>query len=139
MIGVDAGGEGVMAEMWIYPKLVVRLITLRSEQQIRIRLAPLQQEYKVRLQALAGADSQTAITGFEYRLKVAVRDDQAEVYPKLVIVLDTTRTEPQIRSALDDVYADLKQSVRSLVASDPQTSIVSWHAHLSTGSVDEAE
>ncbi len=123
----------------VYPKLVALVATTRTEQQIRNRLSSLQQEYKDRLQALADADPQTTITGFGYRLKVGMKDGLAEVYPKLVISLDTTRTEDQIRAALNDVFVDLKQAIRALVASDPRTSLVSWHYHLTTGSVDEDE
>lgn len=118
-----------------YAKLVVHLDTTRTKQQIRNALAPVQQEYKTRIQQLIASDPQTTLVDWSYRLKVG----RAEVYPKLVLILDTTRTEDQIRSALDPVYQDLKQSIRNLIASDPQTSIVSWHVHLSTGSVDELE
>jgi hypothetical protein len=62
-----------------------------------------------------------------------------QIYPKIVIDLDTTRTEKQIRVALNSLYPGFKQHIRDLVASDPQTTIVGWHYHLSTGSVDEAE
>jgi hypothetical protein len=64
---------------------------------------------------------------------------EMQIYPKIVIDLETTRTEKQIRQALDDLYPDFKQRIRALVASDPKTTIVGWHYHLSTGSVDEDE
>lgn len=62
-----------------------------------------------------------------------------QVYPKLVIDLETTRTEEQIASALDDVYPALKARLRQMADADPQTTIVGWHFHLSTGPVDEVE
>ena len=64
---------------------------------------------------------------------------ELEIYPKIVILLETTRSEDVIRAALDDFYGAAKTKIRSLVASDPQTSIISWHFHLSTGSVEELE
>lgn len=61
------------------------------------------------------------------------------MYPKLVILFETTRSEAQIRAALDGFIPQAKQRIRDLVDTDPQTSIVSWHYHLSTGRVDEVE
>ena len=62
-----------------------------------------------------------------------------QVYPKLVIDLETTRTEEQIEAALDAVYDVFKDRLRRLADADPQTTIVGWHYHLSVGSVDELE
>lgn len=62
-----------------------------------------------------------------------------QVYPKLVIDLETTRSLDQIHRALDDVYEDFKTRLRQMADADPQTTIVGWHFHLSTGPVDEIE
>lgn len=62
-----------------------------------------------------------------------------QVYPKLVIDLETTRSLDQIHRALDDVYEDFKTRLRRMADADPQTTIVGWHFHLSTGPVDEIE
>lgn len=64
---------------------------------------------------------------------------RVEVYPKIVIVLETTRTEQQIQNALDAVFSHFKDRIRQMVNADAQTTIVSWHYHLSTGPVDEVE
>ena len=62
-----------------------------------------------------------------------------QVYPKIVIDLETTRSEAAIRNALDDFFATAKTKIRAIVDADPNTTIIGWHYHLSTGSVDEVE
>ncbi len=64
---------------------------------------------------------------------------RVQVYPKIVIDLETTRTEDQIADALNDVYPAFKNRLRQMADADPQTTIIGWHYHLSTGSVDEVE
>lgn len=62
-----------------------------------------------------------------------------EIYPKIVITLDTTRTEAQIRSALDDVYPAFKTRLRQMADEDAETTIVAWDYHLSTGHQHDLE
>lgn len=129
-----------MAMLSPYLKLVVRLSTSRSEGQIRTRLAPLEQTYKGRLQALLANDPQTTLVAWSYRLKVLVRPDgYGEVYPKLGLNLDTTRTREQIHNALEPIFDDLKADIRALVAGDSKTAITGWHIHRAAGCFDEGE
>ena len=120
-----------------YVKLVVRLDTSRTEGQIRIRMAALEQTCRDRLQAVIASDPQTTLDAWSYRLRIAVRGGYGEVYPKLVWTLDTTRTARQIRDVLEPLFDVLKADIRALVATDPQTAIVGWHVHRAHGCFDE--
>lgn len=58
---------------------------------------------------------------------------------KLVVIMDSTRTDRQLANALEPVFDELKDRVRARAAQDPQTSIVGWHIDRAAGSVDEPE
>ena len=66
-----------------------------------------------------------------------------QVYPKIVITLDTIDSREDIDAAFDDFYDDAKAKIRTIVAGLSRTSIPRggdvWHYHPSTGPRDEVE
>ena len=125
-------------------KFVIILQTTRSESQIRAALADYYDEARARLQALADADPQTTIMNWDYALNIDGIENVSwpnimQVYPKLLLELDTTRTFEQILGAMESFYADARDVIRGLVAGDPQTAIRFWHYHLLVGSADHNE
>lgn len=128
-----------MAALTLFAKFVVVLDTPRSEAVIRSNMATLEQTYRDRIADAIAGDPQTTFTSATYRLKVAPRDGGWQVYPKLILTVDTTRTRQQVHQVLDGIFDDLKADIRALVQGDALTTIVSWHRHLSTGANDEDE
>lgn len=127
-------------ELGFAPKMVVTLSTTRTENAIRNAMSRVEQMYRDRILGAISADPQTSLVRARYRLDVKKYEDgTAQVYPKLHIVVDTTRTEEAVESALSVLYDSLKADIRTLVAASPQTSIITWHVHRDTGSVDEDE
>ncbi len=72
---------------------------------------------------------------FEGRSSMA----EKQVYPKLVAIIETTRSDEELALALDPSYDSAKAQIRQAFASDTRTTIKRWHFHLSTGAVDEDE
>jgi len=62
-----------------------------------------------------------------------------EFKPKLVIDFETTRSEAVIAERMDAYYDAAQIKIRDIFALDPDVTIIGWHLHKSTGSIDEIE
>ena len=121
-----------------YLKAVVTIETTRTNAQIRTRLAALRPDIDEWLQDKADGDTQTTLVNTEYRLKISEREPK-EIYPKIVITVDSTRTKHQLIAGLDDYAALIKGLIRPIVRADPRTSILRWHIHTSVGTDRQVE
>lgn len=121
-------------------KVVITLTTTRNENQIRNALASLRPDIDAFLQAQADGDPQTTLVETAYRLKINLESGNQWVYPKMVVIVDSTREESVIQTALNNNFVPfLKPKIRALVVGDPQTAIDHWHAHWTDGPQDEVE
>ncbi len=123
-------------------KLVVNLDTTTSVQQVRQSIinSGLQGQIEDKLTALAAADLQTDVPSFDFNLKVIQQDEGIiQVYPKMIITVDTTRSVEALVGAIADYYDELKTRFRALVAASPSTTIAGWHHHKNGQTISEVE
>lgn len=128
--------------MQVFVKVVALLETTRPLPWLKNKAeaaigSRLQAEYQAALN-----DPAITVVGWGYKWKAAVLDEATnlvEIYPKLGVELDTTYTEDEIWVMLDAAIDGMKQAIRDELGSDAKTTILSWHTHYSTGSVDEEE
>lgn len=121
-------------------KFVVSLVTPRSDAQLRAAVISVGTTTKAKIDELLGTDSKTTRKPFKYRLKIGRQSaTQVEIYPKLLLTVETVRSDLVVKVRVSSLFDYLKTQFRTLVASDPLTSIVSYHVHRVGGSTDEAE
>ncbi len=122
-------------------KIVAYLNTPGSPAQVRQALNDLQLRTKAenKIIALANGDPQTGVPDFDWKLNVDQGTNEIIVYPKLIITVDTTRTDQQLLNALNSYFEDVKSHLRALLVSFPGTSINHWHVHRADGDRDEVE
>ena len=122
-------------------KLVANISTSATVAQVRQALSDLNLQTKAqnRIIALANGDPETGVPSFNWRLKIIKSNFGVQVYPKLIITVDTTRTDEQLLGAINEYFNDLKGELRLMCNSFPNTFISSWHVHRIDGAADERE
>jgi hypothetical protein len=99
----------------------------------------IQATMKGKVDELLSTDDKTQRRPFEYRLKLARKGTLVQLYPDLILTVDTVRSNSVVRIRVLGLAAFLKTAFREAVAADPQTSIKSWHIHGALGVTDELE
>ncbi len=121
-------------------KLVLNISTTRTVSQVRNAFNTVEISAKDFINTIIDNDAQTSRDPFVYRLKVySTGINQIQIYPDLILRIHTTRSQFVINNVLDNFFGFMKEEIRTLAASDPETTITDWHFHFSTGSVDEIE
>ena len=62
-----------------------------------------------------------------------------QIYPKLVLTIETSRSDSVLNTNLAFLFGLLKTEFRNVVLTDSQTSIIDWHFHRDGESIDEIE
>lgn len=122
-------------------KIIASIDTPGTEAQVRQELidSGLRTALENGIQSLAATDPETTVLDFEWELGVHQGQGEILIYPKVVAIGTTTRTELQLLNALTSHNTIVKTRLRTFAATFPSTSINWWHYHEGGIGIDEIE
>ncbi len=62
-----------------------------------------------------------------------------ELYPKIVVTVDTSKTKERVEEVLDAFFDDAETTILGIFATEGGVTVTRWHQHRSTGVIDKDE